>query len=428
MLDIKLIRENPELVRNNLAKRKAPKYLKMLEEFIASDKEWRALLLQLDELRHKRNLVSKEVNEAMKQKEEAASLIEKARFLPKEIKEIEAKAETIKKNSLSLLLKLPNLLDESVPFGGDETKNKEVRRWGKAVKPKFSLKHHGELSVGLNQADFQRAVKVSGSGFFALKNELALMDLALQKFAVDELIKKNFTLIEPPLMIKRKPYEGVTDLEDFEKVMYKIDGEELYLIATSEHPLASMHMDEILTEKELPIKYVGVSPCFRREIGKHGLEERGFFRVHQFNKVEQVIICNPEESQKHFEELLRNAETLTKKLMIPYRVVEVCTGDIGIVASRKADIEAWSPREKKYFEIHSCSNCTSFQARRLNIKYRKKNSIEKEFVHTLNSTAIATSRMLRAIIENHQTKKGTIKVPKVLQKYMNGLKEIKKSK
>ena len=319
------------------------------------------------------------------------------------------------------VLTLPNILHESVPQGNSDEDNIEVRSWGKPGKPGFDLKHHGEFAVSLDLADFERAVKISGTGFYILKGGLALMDLTLMRLAVDYLTKKDYVLIEPPLLMRRKPYEGVTDLSDFESVMYKVDGEELYLIATSEHPIAAMHMNEILDEEELPLKYCGISTCFRREIGKHGLDERGLFRVHQFNKIEQFIFSKPEDSWSFHEELIENAEEITRKLDIPYRVVNVCTGDIGTVAAKKYDIEGWSPREGKYIELMSCSNCTTYQSARLNVKYVSKG--KKEYVHTLNSTEIATARMLRLILENYQREDGGLEVPKALRPYMNGVKK-----
>jgi seryl-tRNA synthetase len=258
--------------------------------------------------------------------------------------------------------------------------------------------------------------------FSFLKDKIALLDFALQKYAIDKLVKKGYILVEPPFMVRRGPYEGVTDLADFENVMYKIEDDDLYLIATSEHAIGAMHMNETFDADKLPLKYVGISACFRREIGSHGLDTRGLFRVHQFNKIEQFIFCKPSDSWKFHEELLKNAEEIFKALELPYRVVNICTGDIGIVAAKKYDLEVWMPREEKYREVVSCSNCTGYQATRLNIRYKKGN--EKEYLHTLNSTAIATSRAIRAIIENNQQKDGTVKVPKVLVPYMNGVKEI----
>ncbi len=252
------------------------------------------------------------------------------------------------------------------------------------------------------------------------------MELALQQFAIDFLVKKGFTLVQPPFMMRREPYEGVTDLEDFKSMMYKVEAEdeELFLIATSEHPIGAMLMDKVIDESKLPMKLAGLSACFRKEIGSHGIDERGLFRVHQFNKIEQFVFCKPEDSWKIHEELIHNAEQLFQKLKLPYRIVNICTGDIGIVASKKYDLEVWMPREKKYKEAVSCSNCTAYQATRLNIKYQKES--EKQNVHTLNSTAIATGRCLRAIIENYQNEDGTIEVPKVLQPYMHGIKVLGK--
>ncbi|MEW6295592.1 MAG: serine--tRNA ligase [Candidatus Diapherotrites archaeon] len=428
MLDIRLVRENPEFVKKNLGKRQNPEYLKMLDELVESDMKWRSILQDVEELRRQRNEISRKITEAIQQKKDISALKQEAKELPEKIKKAEAELNELEEKNHSALMKLPNLLEEDVPFGKDENDNKEIKSFGSIKKFSFELKHHGLLTAEKNLADYERAVKISGTGFYILKNELALMELALQRYAIDFLVKKGYSLILPPFLIKRKPYEGVTSLDDFENVMYKIENEDKYLIATAEHPIISMHMNEILPEEELPLKYVGLSACFRKEVGKHGLDERGLFRVHQFNKVEQVVFCRPEESRKYFNELISNAESLFQKLRLPCRVVAVCTGDIGIVAAKKYDIEAWSPREKKYFEVHSGSNCTSYQAVRLNVKYRKKNSMDKEYVHTLNSTAIATGRALRAIIENFQTEKGTIKVPKVLQPYMNGIKEIPSEK
>jgi len=281
---------------------------------------------------------------------------------------------------------------------------------------------HGELIEKLELADFDKAAKISGTGFVFLKGQLAVLDIALQRFAIDFLAGKGYTLVEPPFIMNYEAYKGVTDLHDFEEVMYKIDGENSYLIATSEHPIAAMHMDDVLAEETLPIRYCGVSTNFRREVGRHGVDTRGLFRMHQFNKVEQFVFCKPDESAKIHEELIKNCEELHKKLELPYRIVNVCTGDIGTVAAKKYDLEAWSPRQEKYIELASCSNCTDYQARRLNVRYGKYGG-DKALVHTLNSTAIATSRTMLAIIENFQTDKGTVKIPKALVPF-TGFKEL----
>lgn len=424
MLDINLVRNNPGLIEKDLKRRHDKEKVVWLKDLIEKDNYWRNLKQEVDALRQKRNTVSAEIAKDAREGKDVSAKKEEAKKIPGAIKEKEEAMAKAKEKIASYLMKLPNILHESVPFGTGDSENVVVKKHGKAVKPKFELKHHGQLAAELDVADFERAVKISGNGFFYLKGELALLDFALQRYAIDILLKRGFTLVQPPFMMHKKPYEGVIELEAFENVMYKIDGEDLYLIATAEHPLAAMYQGEILDEADLPIKYAGLSACFRREIGKHGLDERGFFRVHQFNKIEQFIFCKPEDSWKEFEELAKNSEKLLEGLKIPYEKVNVCTGDIGIIAAKKYDLNGWSPREEKFIELMSCSNCTDYQARRLGIKLRKKNG-EKEVLHTLNNTMVATTRMLRVIIENYQTKQGTIKVPAVLQKYMNNIKEIK---
>lgn len=420
MIPIDVIRNKPEVVEASLKKRRDTEKIKILHEIIEKDSEWRKLLTRLDSLRNKRNVLTKKVDEVRQSGGDFKPLVEEAREITGEIKEGESKIQAFRDEIDSALLTLPNILHESVPEGKSEEDNVEIRSWGE-TKPASGLRHHGEFAVKLGLADFERAVKISGAGFYILKGNLALMDLALMRLAVDYLMEKGYVLIEPPLLMRRKPYEGVTDLADFENVMYKVEDEDLYLIATSEHPIAGMHMNEIFDEKDLPLKYCGVSTCFRREIGKHGLDERGFFRVHQFNKIEQFIFCKPEDSWGFHEELINNAEEVTKKLEIPYRIVNVCTGDIGTVAAKKYDLEGWSPRENKYIELMSCSNCTTYQSARLNIKYASKG--KKEYVHTLNSTEIATARMIRLILENYQRGE-VLEVPRALRPYMNGIKEI----
>jgi seryl-tRNA synthetase len=429
MLDARNIRENFEAIKKNLEKRQQPSVVKNLEKWFAQDKEWKTLRNELDDLRASRNKITEEIKLQKASGKDISALLEKAKKNPERIKALEPKVKLLEEENKKLLMIIPNILDDSVPYGKDDTENKEVKKWGSIKEKDFEIKHHGQLAKDLGVAEFDRAVKISGEGFFVLKGELALMSMAIANYAIEMLSKKGFELVLPPYMMNRRAYEGVTDLGSFEDVMYKVENADNYLIATSEHPLIGLRMDEIVDEKELPIKLVGYSQCFRKEGGKHGLDERGLFRVHQFDKVEQIVICKPNESAKFHEALLANSEELLQGLEIPYRVVNVCTGDIGIIASKKYDIEAWSPREKKYFETHSLSNCSTYQAVRLNIRCRKEGSdTEKEYPHTLNATHVAIPRMLRAIIENHQTKEGTIKVPKVLQPYMHGIKEIKKKK
>jgi len=423
MLDINLIRADPSLVEKSLKRRNDEEKLSWLHDLIEKDRLWRALKQEADLLRQRRNQVSADIDKAKRAGQDFSGFVQEAKSIPEKIKEKESLLAPLEEKINYYLMRLPNLLHESVPFGKDDSANVVLQKWGKPKKPAFELKHHGLLAAELGIADFERAVKISGAGFFYLKGALALLDLALQRYAIDILLRKGFTLVQPPFLMKRKPYEGVVDLADFEKVMYKIENEDLYLIATSEHPMAAMFQNEILEESQLPMRFAGISACFRKEIGKHGLDERGFFRVHQFNKIEQFVFCRPEDSWKEFEALAKNSEELLKGLNIPFQMVNVCTGDIGVIAAKKYDINGWSAREGKFIELMSCSNCTDYQARRLGIKFRKKNG-EKETLHTLNDTMVATTRTLRCIIENNQTKEGAIKIPKILQKYMNGMKEI----
>ncbi len=347
-------------------------------------------------------------------------MLAEAAALPQKIRACDAEQEEIRDTIHNYLMRLPNILHESVPVGKDDSENVAIKHVGTPRSLDFELKNHGQLAAENNWADFERATKISGAGFYFLKGSLVLLDLALQRYALDLLEKRGFTPVIPPYMINRSSYEGVTDLGDFEKVMYKIDGDDAYLIATSEHPLGAMYRDEIFEEKDLPLRLAGISPCFRREIGAHGLDTKGLFRVHQFTKVEQFVFCKPEDSWAIHEELLANAEELFSGLDLPYRVVNICTGDIGTVAAKKYDIEVWMPRETAYKEVVSCSNCTSYQAVRLNIRVRDKKDFElKQNIHTLNSTAVATSRVLRAILENNQQRDGSVRIPRVLMRYMN---------
>jgi seryl-tRNA synthetase len=425
MLDIKLIREKPDFVRENLARRGDPEYLRMLDELIECDKLWRQKLTKLNELRQKRNRITAEIALAKKRGEDVTHIIVEAKAIDGEIAKLEKLVIDLEGKVRNYLMLLPNLLHESVPVGKDENDNVVVRTWGEPPKFRFPPKDHIELGLSLDIMDVERAGKVSGARFFYLKNEGVLLDMALMNFALEELIKKGFKPIEPPFLMRRKPYEGVIALSDFENDLYKIEGEDLYLIATSEHPMAAMYMNEVLKAEDLPIKFVGISANFRKEAGAHGKDTRGIFRTHQFNKVEQFVFCKPEDSWRIHEELLKNAEELVQKLGLPYRVVNVCTGDIGKVAAKKYDIEAWMPAQNAYREIISCSNCTDYQARRLNIRYREKEGEPpKGFVHTLNSTALATGRTIVAILENYQQEDGSVVIPEVLRKYMMGVEKI----
>jgi len=420
MLTIRFIKENPDIVKKDLKKRNDLEKLKWVDLILKKHNQYLDLLKKEQELRHSRNLVTDEIRQLKKQGKDIKDKIKDAKEFPQRVNELTNRVEALRNEIKFYLMRIPNVLHKSVPIGKSEKNNKVLRKYGEIKKPKFKLKTHEDVIEALNLGSFEAAARVSGRGFYYLLGDLALMEMALQKFAIDNLTKKGYILAEVPLMLRRKPYEGVTDLADFETMMYKIDNEDLYLIATSEHAVAAMHSDAIFNENELPKRIVGVSPCFRKEIGSHGVDEKGLFRVHQFNKVEQFVFCKPEDSWEIFEELIKNSEELFKKLKMPYRVVSICTADIGTVAAKKYDLEVYMPREQAYKEVVSCSNCTSYQSVRLNIKYQK--GKEKHYAHTLNCTAIATSRTLRAILENYQQKDGTVKVPSVLVPYMNGKK------
>ncbi|MBI5332275.1 MAG: serine--tRNA ligase [Candidatus Aenigmarchaeota archaeon] len=423
MLDIKLVRENPEIIEQDLNKRGAVDKIGELHELIIKDKERRHIIQKVEDLKCKRNKITKIIADKKKKNLEVSREMKEMKDIPDEIKELDKRLDKLNSECKNMLMRLPNILHDSVPIGKDDNDNIEVKRWGLVPEFRFKPKNHLEILQGLNLIDSERAAKISGHGFFYMKNELVLLDHAIQRFAIDFLMKKGFLLVQPPYMMNRKPYEGVTDLAAFQDVLYKIEGEDLYMIATSEHPMAAMHMDEVFEKKELPLKFMGISPCFRKEVGAHGKYTKGLFRMHHFNKIEQFVFCLPDQSWQFHEEIQCNSEELYKALEIPYRVVNVCTGDIGDIAAKKYDIESWMA-DGHYREIGSNSNCTDYQARRLNIKWRDVEGKAPEgFVHTLNNTALATSRAMVAIIENGQQEDGSIKIPKALWPY-TGFKEI----
>ncbi len=424
MLDIKLIRENPDIIRADLEKRGDTEKKALLDELIAMDKEWRQNGVKVDQLKNQRNNLSKDIGALKKEGKDVSGIIRQTGEMLEKIKKLDAENAELREKINNSMMSLPNILHDTVPVGADDTDNVEVSKWGEPRNFDFELKSHAELVEALGIADFERAAKVSGAGFNYLKGDLAYLDLAIIIFAVEFMISKGYTLVEPPFMMKRKPYEGVTDMGDFESVMYKIENEDLYLIATSEHPMAAMFSDEIIDEGDMPIKLAGFSPCFRKEIGAHGVDTKGLYRMHQFNKIEQFIFCRPEDSWQYHEELLANTEEMYQRLGLPYRVVNVCTGDIGTLAAKKYDVEVWFPRQEKYGEVASCSNCTDYQARRLGIRLGKVGGDKKIIPHTLNNTALATSRTMVAILENYQNADGTITIPEVLRKFMGGKERI----
>jgi seryl-tRNA synthetase len=428
MLDINMVRKQPELVEANIKRRGMADRLEDLRNLIKWDNERRALIGKADELRAKRNAITKEIAELKAKGKPATAKMKEVKEIPEQIKDIEERLVGLNDRCMQLLLRLPNIIDESVPVGKDEGENVEIRTWGKKPEFKFQPKGHEELALGLNGIDLERAAKISGARFYFLKGDLVILQNAVLRFALDLLVKRGFTPILPPFMMKRKPYEGVIDIGDFETVMYKIEKDEMHLIATSEHPLVAMHSDETFESKDLPLKYAGISSCFRTEAGAHGKDTKGIFRVHQFDKVEQIVFCKPDDSWKHFEDLQKNGEELLQKLEIPYRVVNICTGDLGVLKAKSYDTDGWFPVQGKYRELQSCSNVTDFQARRLNIKWREKEGTPPlGNVHTINNTAAASPRILACILENNQQEDGSIKVPKVLWGY-TGLKEVSPKK
>jgi seryl-tRNA synthetase len=414
MLDIRLIRKNPEKVKEGIKKKGFDE--KLVDELLKVDEKRREKIKEVEELRAKINKISKEIG---KEKDE-----EKKKELLKESKEISEKLERLeeelkKKEEIfeSLMAKLPNLPFDDVPVGKDETQNVVLREVGEKPKFDFTPKDHMEIGEKLDLIDVKRAAKTSGTRFGFLKNEAVLLEFAIINFTFNTLIKEGFIPVIPPILIKGKPFWGMGYLDRGKEEVYYIPKDELYLVGTAEQIIGPMHMDEIFEEKELPKRYLGFSSCFRREAGSYGKDTRGIFRVHQFDKIEMFSFCKPEDSRKEHRFFLEMEEKLMQALKIPYRVVHICTGDLGEPAAEKFDIEAWLPGQNKYRETHSTSNCTDFQARRLNIRYRRKSG-KLEFVHTINGTAFAIGRILIAILENYQQNDGSVKIPEVLHPYL----------
>jgi len=421
MLDPKLIKENPEIIRNML-KSRAVEF--DLDGLIESDQKRREFIIKTDELRKKKNQVAIIISEKKKGDEDTSLILAEMKNISNDLTKLETEQENVEKKYLKLASTIPNLVHESVPIGPDDSANKEIKKWGKIPEFDFKIKDHIDISEDLKLVDLERAAKVAGSRFYYLKNDLVRLNQALIHFGLDFLAKKGYSLVQPPYMINRESMEGAVIAEDFEEVIYKVQDEDLYMIGTSEHAMAAMHSKEIMEGKDIPMKYAGISPCFRKEAGAHGRDQKGIFRVHQFDKIEQFIFSKPEDSWKEHEKMLAVAEEFYQKLEIPYRVILLSTGDIGKISAKTYDIEAWMAGQNAYREIVSCSNCLEYQARRLKIRYRDKINEDTQYVHTLNSTLIATTRVLVAIMENFQTKDGHIRIPQVLQRYMENQKEI----
>ncbi|MEK6811644.1 MAG: serine--tRNA ligase [Nanoarchaeota archaeon] len=423
MFDIKFLRENPEAVKENIKKKFKTDRLKLVDETLSKDKEWRELKGQVDNLRASRNKISKEIADAKKAGKDAKKLLKEAGQIPEKIEGLEKKMYSLEEEISVLLSKIPNMMHESVAVGKDDSENVTMRKIGKPREFNFEIKNHAEIAENLGVADFDASARTSGNGFYYLSGDLALLNQALIRFVIDKMVSKGFLYVETPLMLRGKVIQNVTDLNDMKNQIYKIEDEDLYLIGTSEHSLIGRFIDTILPDKNLPMKFASYSMCFRKEIGSHGIDEKGLFRNHQFNKVEMVVICRPSESMKFFEEMQEITVEIFKDLGIPVRVLGICSGDLGDLKHIQVDIEAWSPRKKAYFEVGSCSNLTDAQARKLKIRVDTGKG-EKFVPHTLNDTALATSRAMVAILENYQQKDGSVKVPDVLVPFMYGKKVI----
>ena len=421
MLDPKLIKEKSQMIQDMLKSRSVDFDL---DGLIESDQKRRELIIKTDELRKKKNQLALQISQKKKSGEEISPVLTEMKGVSEDLGKLEAEQEDIEKTYSRLALTIPNLVHESVPVGIDETANKEIRKWGEIPNFDFKINDHIDISENLDVVDLERAAKVAGARFYYLKNDLVRLNQSLIHYGLDFLAKKEYSLVQPPYMINRESMEGAVIADDFEEVIYKIEDEDLYMIGTSEHAMAAMHSKEILEGKDLPLKYAGISPCFRKEAGAHGRDQKGIFRVHQFDKIEQFVFSRPEDSWKEHEKMLSVVEEFYQELEIPHKVMLLSTGDMGKISAKTYDIEGWMAGQKAYREIVSCSNCLDYQARRLKIRFRDKTNEDTQYVHTLNSTLIATTRILVSIMENFQTKDGHIRIPRVLQSYMGNQKEI----
>jgi len=425
MLDIRFVRENVDVVKENLRRRGDEGKVAWVDELLANDTKWRSVQSEANNLRSKRNKITEQIAQLRKKGEDASNLMKEAERIPDQIKTLEKQTAELEEKITLVLMQLPNIMHDSVPFGKDENDNQEVKKWGSPPAFHFQPKDHIDLADKLGLIDMERAAKVAGARFYYLRGDLVKLNYALIRSALDFMETKGFSLCQPPYLLRRDAVGGAVALSDFEEVLYKVEGEDLYLLATSEHALLAQHMNEILDGKTLPLRYAGVSPCFRKEAGAHGRDTKGIFRIHQFEKVEQFVFCKPEQSWEEHEKLIANAEEYVQTLNIPYRIVNVCTGDLGSVAAKKYDLEGWMAGQGKYREIVSCSNCTSYQAVRSKIRFRDRPDEPTKWVHTLNSTLIATERTLVAIMENCQNEDGSINIPETLQPHMRGATKIK---
>ena len=418
MLDIKFLRENPDLVKENIKKKFQDQKLPLVDEVIVKDRELRTMKQRVDDLRAQRNAMSKQIGGLMKEgkRDEAEAVKQQVASMADELKEIEEKEAVVRDRVQEIMMQIPNMIDPSVPIGKDDSENVELEKFGAPVVPAFEIPYHTEIMERFNGIDLDSARKVAGNGFYYLMGDIARLHSAVISYARDFMIDRGFTYVVPPFMIRSNVVTGVMSFAEMEGMMYKIEGEDLYLIGTSEHSMIGKFIDTILDEKDLPYTYTSYSPCFRKEKGAHGIEERGVYRIHQFEKQEMIVVCKPEESADWFVKLYMNTVDLFRSLDIPVRTLECCSGDLADLKCKSVDVEAWSPRQQKYFEVGSCSNLTDAQARRL--KIRVKGSNGKYFAHTLNNTVVAPPRMLIAFLENNLCEDGSIRIPEPLQRYM----------
>ena len=426
MLDMKFVRENPDIVKENIKKKFQDYKLPLVNEVLMEDKELRQTQQHADDLRANRKKISKEIGKLMGQgkKEEAEEIKQQIAEIAHELTALEEKEIKLRESVTEKMMQIPNIIDDSVPIGKDDSENVELEKFGEPVVPDFEIPYHTEIMERLSGIDLDAARRVAGNGFYYLMGDIARLHSAILNYARDFMIdKKGFTYVIPPYMIRSSVVDGVMSFAEMEGMMYKIEGEDLYLIGTSELSMIGKFKDTILEEKDLPYTYTSYSPCFRKEKGAHGIEERGVYRIHQFEKQEMIVVCKPEESMEWFKKLYMNTVEFFRTLDIPVRTLECCSGDLADLKCKSVDVEAWSPRQKKYFEVGSCSNLTDAQARRLKIRVKGENG-EKYFAHTLNNTCVAPPRMLIAFLENNLQADGSILIPEVLQPYMGGKKKI----
>ncbi len=424
MLDIRFVRENPDVVKENIKKKFQDEKLPFVDEVITLDEEKRAVQKKADELRANRNKISKEIGNLMAQgkKEEGMALREQVKAQAQELEELSAKETELNEKVTQIMMVIPNIIDESVPIGKDDSENVEIEKFGEPVVPDYEIPYHTQIMESFNGIDLDSAGKVAGNGFYYLMGDIARLHSAVLSYARDFMINKGFTYCIPPYMIRSAVVNGVMSFAEMDAMMYKIEGEDLYLIGTSEHSMIGKFIDTITPESEMPKTLTSYSPCFRKEKGAHGIEERGVYRIHQFEKQEMIVVCKPEESKMWFEKLWSYTVELFRSLDVPVRTLECCSGDLADLKVKSIDVEAWSPRQKKYFEVGSCSNLTDAQARRLKIRIKGENGTY--LAHTLNNTVVAPPRMLIAFLENNLQADGSVLIPKALQPYMGGTEKL----